>query len=93
MRNTNDTCHIQLVKSELPSELKSAILSQPIYRQEEVKKWIPVSDSAFKHGRLGQGVLSGLKFSRLGRMVIYKASDLVEYLEQIPSFQPRRSHQ
>lgn len=71
----------------LPEDLKRNILSQPLYRQKDLRRLIPASPSAFEHGRLGQGALAGLKFTRLGRMIVYKASDVVEFLESLPSFE------
>lgn len=77
--------NVQLPHTELHPEIKAEILAQPLYRQNEIKRFIPASDSAFEQGRIGRGALAGLKFSRVGRMVFYKAGDLIEYLERLPS--------
>lgn len=67
-------------------ELKNNILKKPLYRQPELKEFFPVSDSCFEQGRCGRGALAGLKFSRLGRMVVYSADDLIDFLESLQSF-------
>jgi len=37
----------------LTPELREEILSQPLYRQSDMKKFIPAADSTFEQGRLG----------------------------------------
>ncbi len=70
----------------VPEELRSNILRKPLYRQSELKQFIPAADSSFEQGRCGRGALAGLRFTRIGRMVVYHASDLISFIESLPSY-------
>ena len=70
----------------LPEEIRRKILANPLYRQPEAQKIIPASNSCFEQGRCGKGPLAGLKFKKLGSIVVYAAADIIEFLESMPSF-------
>ena len=74
------------MKTPLPEELRQKILTKPLYRQPELKQFIPAADSTFEQGRCGRGALAGLHFSRLGRIVVYSAADILDFLEAMPSY-------
>lgn len=71
----------------IPAETRSYILSQPLYRQPDIKRLLAVKDSTLEQGRCGRGPLAGLRFSRLGRAIVYPASAVIEFLENMPTFE------
>ncbi|QSV46171.1 hypothetical protein [Geobacter benzoatilyticus] len=70
----------------LTIELREEILKQPLYRQTDMKRFIPAADSTFEQGRLGMGPLSGLCFTKVGRSVYYPAAAVIDFLESLPQF-------
>jgi len=75
------------MSTALPAPLKESILSQPLYRQKDIKPFFGYpSDSSLEQGRLGIGAFSGLKFTRIGRSVLYPSNEVVNFLEALPRF-------
>jgi hypothetical protein len=71
--------------SPLPDNLRDRILSQPLYRQRDVKRFLGnPSDSALEQGRQGRGLFAGLSFTKIGRAVFYPAGEVVRFLEDLP---------
>lgn len=71
----------------LPDELRSKILSQPLYRPEDVRQFLgnpPIS--ALEQGRVGYGPLKNLRFVKMGKTVLYAAADLVAFIESLSTF-------
>lgn len=67
----------------LPQELREKILSQPLYRQREVKELLKTSDISLEHGRMGRGQFAGLKFAKMGKAVRYPAACIIDFLENL----------
>jgi hypothetical protein len=68
----------------IPNEIKDKILERPLYSQSAVAAMLDISVQTLEKGRQGRvNYLKKLKFTKIGRRILYPAQSIIEYIDSL----------